>query len=450
MRRSSTTTLEPILLGVVVASTATVLLRDPHGVAGVVAIGIGTAAATWLGTRDPLQLSTATAWTAVLVLAVMAVARAPMGSHDLWSYASYGRLVEHYHANPYHVVVARFRSDPVFRLVGGTWQHTPSAYGPLLVAAAAIVSRLAHANLVELRLGFQIPAALAVLACVGIVAHTTKRRAAIVLVGLQPMVWISVVNGAHLDVYVALAAVVAVALLRRNLVLGAGVVIGLAALIKISALFAVPVVLWFLIDRRRFDDARRFTAGVGAFLAVALLVAPSSFTSAARATHGIVSRSSPWRLLVLAHLVSSDAASMLGLVAGAVIVAEIARRNRGTTDLAGAVALALATYAIVAGFTLPWYAMWSMPVAAMSARRSVAVVTALHGAILLAAYQAGTTSALGRVVGGLISTVAPVVTVAILLVLVATKPKPAPGGYTPAAVTIASVRNPSISPMSNP
>jgi alpha-1,6-mannosyltransferase len=450
MRRSSTTTVEQILLGVIVASTAIVLLRNPHGAAGVIAIGIGTVAATWLGTRDTLDIPSAGPWAGVILLAVIAVARAPIGSHDMWSYASYGRLLEHYHANPYHLGVAGFPGDPVFRLVGGTWKHTPSAYGPLLVGAAAMVSRLAHTNLVELRLGFQIPAAIAMLACVWIVARTTKRPAVVVLVGLQPMVWISVVNGAHADVYVALAAVAAIALLRRDQVVGAAVVIGLAALIKISALFAVPVVIWVLIRRRRLDDARRFIAGVGACLAVALLVAPSSFTSAARATHGIISRASPWRLLVNAHLVSSGAASMLGLVAGVVIVAEIARRNRDTTDLAGAVALSLATYAIVAGFTLPWYALWSMPVAAMSRRRSVAVVTAIHGALLLAAYQSGTTSALGRVAGGLISTVLPLVTVAILLVLVARKPEPVRRGYTPAAVTTASVMNPSMRPMSKP
>jgi hypothetical protein len=238
--------------------------------------------------------------------------------------------------------------------------------------------------------------------------------------------------------------------MRRNLVVGAAVVIGLAALIKISALFAVPVMIWVLIRRRRFVDARRFAVGVGAFLAIAWLVAPLSFTSAAQATHGMISRASPWRLLVNAHLVSSGAASMLGLVAAAVIVAEIARRNRDAADLADAVALSLAAYAIVAGFTLPWYALWSMPVAAMSSRRSVGVLTALHGAILLAAYQAGTTSALGRGVGGLLSTVLPLVTVVILLVLVATRPKAVSGRYTPAAVMIASVANPSNSPTSNP
>ena len=415
--------IERLLIGVAVACTAIVMLRDLHGLAGVAAIGIGTAAATWVGTREASNVPPSLPWAAMLLLAVIAVARAPMGSHDLWAYASYGRLLQHYHADPYHAVVAQFPGDPVFRLVGGTWQHTPSAYGPLFVGVAAAVSKFAGTNLLRLRLGFQIPAALAMFACAWIAASTTGRRALVVFVGLQPMVWISVVNGAHADAYVALAAVAAVALLRRDHIVGAAVVLGLAALVKIAALFAAPVVVLVLLSRHRRRDALRFIAGVGALMLLALAVAPSSFTSAAHATHGMISRASPWRLVVQSRLISPGTASTLGLVAAVLIIAEIARRNRSTADLAMPMALALAVYAIVAGFTLPWYALWSMPVAAMSSRRSIAVLTALHGAILLAAYQAATATAAGRISGGLLTIGLPVLTVAILLVFVVRQPR---------------------------
>ncbi|HTK15930.1 MAG TPA: glycosyltransferase 87 family protein [Acidimicrobiia bacterium] len=416
--------IEPFAIAVAVASTALVMLANLRGVDGVTLIAIGTAAATWLGTRKSLDIPRAAPWAAMALLAVIAVGRAPLGSHDMWAYVSYGRLVEHYHADPYHVVVARFPADPVFQLVGRVWWHTPSAYGPLLVGFAAVLSRLAGTSLVMLRLGFQVPAAVAMFACVWIAARTTRRRAVVVLIGLQPMVWISVVNGAHADVYVALGAVAAVALLRHDRVVGAAVVLGLAALVKIAALFAAPVMVAVLLGRKRVHDAARFTAGTGALMVIAWLVAPSSFFSAARATHGIISRASPWRLVVSAHLTSSATASVLGLLAAAIIIAEVARRCRDTSDLAAPIALALASYAIVAGFTLPWYAVWSMPVAAMSRRRSIAVVTALHGAILLAAYQAGPASFSGRFSGGLLTIVLPIVTVATLLVLVVSQPAP--------------------------
>ncbi len=414
--------IERLLIAVAVACTAIILLGNLRGVASVVLIGIGTAAATWVGTRETLHVGRATPWAAMAVPAVIAVARAPLGSHDMWAYASYGRLIEHYHANPYHVIIARFAGDPIVRLVGRGWWHTPSAYGPLFVGVAAVISRLAGTHLLIVRLAFQIPAALTMFACVWIVARTTKRRAVVVLVGLQPMVWVSVVNGAHADVYVALGAVAAVALLRRDRVFGAAAAIGLAALVKVAALFALPVVVVVLLGRRRVRDALRFTAGVSAFMVIALVVAPSSFTAAAHATHGIISRASPWRLVVNPGLVSSGAASTLGLVAALLIIAEVGRRNRYTSDLAAPVALTLASYAVVAGYMLPWYALWSMPVAAMSSRRAIAVVTALHGGILCATYQVGTGPEAGRLSHGMLTVGLPVLTVATLVVLVVRQP----------------------------
>ena len=182
----------------------------------------------------------------------------------------------------------------------------------------------------------------------------------------------------------------------------------------------MPVVLVVLLRQRRRRDAFRFTAGVGALMLVGLLLAPSSFTSAAHATHGLISRASPWGLVIRAHLIPPGTVSTLGLVAAVLIIAEIARRSRHPSDLAVPVALALASYAIVAGFTLPWYALWSMPVAAMSSRRAVAVLTALHGAIVLAAYEVATATAAGRISGGLLTVGLPLLTVAIMLVLVVT------------------------------
>jgi MFS superfamily sulfate permease-like transporter len=87
------------------------------------------------------------------------------------------------------------------------------------------------------------------------------------------------------------------------------------------------------------------------------------------------------------------AALRADLMAGAVV---------GVVALPLSMALAIASgvppqhglyTAIVAGFTLPWYALWSMPVAAMASRRAVAVLTALHGAIVLAAYEVATATA---------------------------------------------------------
>ncbi len=121
-------------------------------------------------------------------------------------------------------------------------------------------------------------------------------------------------------------------------------------------------------------------------------------------------------------MISSSVGSVLGLVAAVVIIADLAWRGREGSDIAASVALALAAYTMVAGFTLPWYALWAIPVAAMSWRRSISVVTAWHGAIVFAAYQAGTVSVSGRISGGMLTFFLPLATVAILVVLVLDRP----------------------------
>ena len=146
------------------------------------------------------------------------------------------------------------------------------------------MSRLAGTHLLLLRLGFQIPVAIAMFACVWIAARTTKRRAIVVLVGLQPMVWISVVNGAHAMCTWHSARSSRSRCFSATACVGAAVVIGLAALVKIAALFAAPIIVVVLLCQRRTRDAVRFAATIGGLMALAAVVAPSSFTSAAHAT----------------------------------------------------------------------------------------------------------------------------------------------------------------------
>ncbi|MCZ7531538.1 MAG: hypothetical protein M5U31_15100 [Acidimicrobiia bacterium] len=172
-------------------------------------------------------------WPAVIGLAVLAVLRAPIGSHDLWSYVFYGRMVSHYGVDPYSAVPASFPNDIVYPLVG--WRDTPSGYGPLFTLYSSAVTGVAGGSLLVMRLGFQLLAAGSVIWCL-----TTLRRAGrhatLVLVALQPFIWVSVVNGGHNDAVVAallLAAVVAFGVGRVGRAAALG---GIAALIKLSAL----------------------------------------------------------------------------------------------------------------------------------------------------------------------------------------------------------------------
>jgi hypothetical protein len=393
-----------------------ILLRNPRGNAGIILIALGTATAIWAGTRREFAANPGVVAATLLTLAIVAVARAPFGSHDMWSYAMYGRILEHYRANPYVVLPSHFTGDRVLALVG--WRHTPSAYGPLFTMLSAVVSRLAGTNLLALRLGFQIPVAAAVLASIWMVARTTGSMAAAALIGLQPLMWCSVVNGGHNDAFVGLAAVAAVVLAGRRRPVAAAFVLGAAGLVKSTALLALPVLLVALIARRAWRAAAGAAMAALAPFIIGTALAPRSLTSGARATRGIISRAAPWRLLVARDLVMPSHASTLAVGSTAVIVAVIAWRSRRHAELAGAIALALLTYSVVGSYVLPWYCVWSIPVSGMARRRAIPVLAAVHGALLFSAYQFGAFGAADKVAGGLLTRVVPIATVVVFLVVV--------------------------------
>jgi hypothetical protein len=363
---------------------------QPSGTRAVLLTVVGTIAAVLVAFSVRFTPPPALSAAVVVALAVASCVRGPNGSHDLWSYAMYGRILEHYHANPYVVRPAQFRGDAVLALVG--WRHTVSAYGPAFLAIAAGVSRLAGTHLVALRLGFQASTAFAFVATLAVLARELRDQRAVLFVALQPVVWVSLVNGGHNDVYIALAAVVAFACFRRGWDVWAGIAIGLAALVKMTALLALPAIIVGLVLQRGWRAAFRATVGACAPVMIGIALAPRSATSAAHSTFGLVTRASPWRLPVAAQLVTPRQASTLGTLAVVVAVGWVTLRVRDRSPI-DSMALGLGAFSVFASYVLPWYTVWALPVAAMSRRKAVAALLAAHAALLLAAYQARGTGA---------------------------------------------------------
>ena len=124
----------------------------------------------------------------------------------------------------------------------------------------------------------------------------TRSPAALLLLGLQPTIVLTAVNGGHNDVLVG-GMLLGAALLagRRQLAL-AGAVVGVAVLVKITAgLALLGLVLWLL---RRRDWRAAVTAGVPA-VAVAVTgyaIAGRAALTALAANTSTISRASLWQL----------------------------------------------------------------------------------------------------------------------------------------------------------
>jgi len=198
-------------------------------------------------------------------LVVLAVARPPMQSHDLWSYVMYGRELSHHHVSPYTHAPDLFAHDPFLHRVDPLWRHAESVYGPLFTAWSGIITLVGGSVTLLLRLGFQLTAAVAVLAA----AHLVDRRTngdprALAVVLLNPLVVFSLVNDAHVDALVGLAVLGSVLLLERRRPALAGGVLGLAVLVKVIALLPAGAIgLWMLSRRRRWSAIAPFALALG-------------------------------------------------------------------------------------------------------------------------------------------------------------------------------------------
>ena len=100
-RTSITERVPPIVALIVGATVANVVLlavgpREAYGVAVVAVAGWASLRIERARGEVPAGLLAG----AVALLSLLAIARAPLGSHDLYSYDMYGRIFAHYHDEP--------------------------------------------------------------------------------------------------------------------------------------------------------------------------------------------------------------------------------------------------------------------------------------------------------------------------------------------------------------
>ncbi len=178
------------LLAVVVTGTSLVIL-DGYTIASferALALGGAFAAITAIVLVPALRgaLSMRMVLVASLLLMTVAVVEPPSESRDLWSYAMNGRIVEHYGNSPYTHAPAEYPHDPLLAQIDATWRHTRSLYGPAFTAVSAGIMSVAGGSLLSARLGFQLLAALCVLAVLILLIRTTRDPVVVLLVGCNP------------------------------------------------------------------------------------------------------------------------------------------------------------------------------------------------------------------------------------------------------------------------
>src|SRR5262249_26635386 len=126
----------------------------------------------------------------------------PLLSQDVFSYLSYARLDVLHHLNPYTHSPDAVPADAVFGFAGS--KSATSAYGPLFTLSTLPLAKVGVPG------AFWVLKTVAAGASLGIVALTwacarrlgTDPRFAVLAVGLNPLVLVHVVGGAHNDAIV--------------------------------------------------------------------------------------------------------------------------------------------------------------------------------------------------------------------------------------------------------
>jgi alpha-1,6-mannosyltransferase len=324
-------------------------------------------------------------WGTTVVL-VTGFALAPvLLSHDVYSYVDYARLGVRHGFDPYVHPPLAAPEDPAYPHV--TWTEATSAYGPLFTLLTYPLAWLPVGAAVAV---LKAVAALAVLGTALLTSRIAAWRGvdplrAAAFVGLNPLVLVHVVGGAHNDGLTMLLAMLAVAAILSARERSGGAALLAAIATKLSAAFIAPFVLLGLQRPKR--------ALVGA-LAAALVVAAAAYLAFGWDwLHGFglagenQSRTSHMSIpITVARLTGLDpiGVRLAAAILFAALVAYLLVWTWRGGDWVRASAWTAFALLLATAWLLPWYLIWPLPLVAISRDRALQLLT-----LGLTAYQLG-------------------------------------------------------------
>lgn len=343
-------------------------------------------------------------WAVIAGVVLFALAP-PLLSLDVFSYASYGRLQVD-GLNPYDFAPADIPGDAAAARVQD-YRDAVSVYGPLFSALSYPLALLGPEAAVW---AMKALAALSALALVAVSARLAVARGldsarTAALVGLNPILLVHGVGGAHNDVLMTLGVVAGAWLLADGRPGTAGASLAAAVAVKAAGALAAPFALLGAIrtatlspsvEKRptmgrnsTFGGARRLVAGgvaaAGALGAFALLAYGASAVEALDVLGGSqdrISRYSVPATLARGSGVDVDPVRSVFVALFAAAVLLLLWRTWRGMDWIRAAGWATLGLLLATAYLTPWYVLWALPFAAVSRDRALLGLT-----LALAAYQ---------------------------------------------------------------
>jgi hypothetical protein len=222
-----------------------------------------------------------------------------------------------------------------------------------------------------------------------LVWRRTRSPAAVAAIGLNPLVVISVVNGAHNDAWVGLAVVAGVVLVMQGRMRWAGLALAAAALVKVGAILPlVAVGIWVLRNRGVRPAAAMAVPAAAAGLVGYAVTGGTAAVEPLRVAQLHFSGPSVWtgprRWLggtgISRRLATAATAAVVGLT---VLLSARRLDHADPAVVAGASVLA---YTLLGAYVLPWYVFWGLPALLLAWRSRLTWLALLHGAVLHLVY----------------------------------------------------------------
>jgi branched-subunit amino acid transport protein AzlD len=300
-------------------------------------------------------------------------------STDVFSYIAYARMGVEHALNPYTHGPIAIVHDPVYPYVGKDWKHVATAYGPLY---SLLSYPLAPLGLKGAIWGVKLEALLAGCGTLALTWRCARARdinpvGALLAVGANPLWVIYGLGGAHNDLIMTLFMMVAVSLsfAGRDAPATASVLAG--ALVKATAAALLPFMIL---------SSRKLASVLGALGA---LVLGALIGYAVFGVHGIdvvaaLNRDAAFVSTdsfptEIAHLVGKPGVFPIDhdLLKGALvlIVAYLLWRTWRGYDWIAASGWTLLAISVTSTWLLPWYTLWSLPLAVIARDRRLLVAT---------------------------------------------------------------------------
>jgi glycosyl transferase family 87 len=300
-------------------------------------------------------------------------------STDVFSYIAYARMGVEHAINPYTHGPIAIVHDPVYKYVGKDWKHVATAYGPLYTLLSYPLAPLGVKGALW---GMKLEALLASAGTLALTWRCARIRGfdpvlALLIVGANPLWVIYGLGGAHNDLIMTLLMMAAVSfsLAGRDAPAAAAVVAG--ALVKATVAALLPFMIL----------SRRSLAPVLGALAAVALAAVGGY--AVFGIHGIdllaaLNRDAAFVSTdsfptELAHLVGKPGVFPIDhdlLKAGLVlIVGYLMWRTWRGYDWIAASGWTLLAISVTSTWLLPWYTLWSLPLAVVVRDRRLLAAT---------------------------------------------------------------------------